>query len=186
MKVVDPDTGEEVAIRTTDALMRDLAEDDFDFCKHPRSEVRRQKVAGDAVQYRRQCLECGAMLGTAITKSSVPANVPDADMELKARYNAERQTRREAVKLRHLRIQRSEGAEWWRRYNAYLQTQAWQDRRRKVLKRANGMCEGCADRPAAEVHHLTYDHVCEEFLFELVALCEPCHERIHADDEVRE
>jgi len=33
--------------------------------------------------------------------------------------------------------------------------------------------------PATEVHHLTYQHVGHEFLFELVAICRECHTRWH-------
>src|SRR5215212_8618047 len=66
---------------------------------------------------------------------------------------------------------------WWQRYNRYLETPEWHSRREKVLERANGRCEGCGERRAAQVHHRTYEHVGDEFLFELVALCELCHER---------
>lgn len=185
MKVFDPDTGREEDLRTTDELMREL-EDTYEQCNHPSSEIRRQRVAGDAIQYRRQCLTCGAMLGTAISKTAVPTNVPDVDEALKEGWTRQRQAKRDAVKLRHLRMQQGKNSEWWRRYNAYLNTPEWRDRRRKVFARAKGLCEGCGDNAAVEVHHLTYQHVCNEFLFELVALCEPCHLRIHADDEVRE
>ena len=64
-------------------------------------------------------------------------------------------------------------------YRRYLASDAWQRRRSRVLQRAGGRCEGCGEHPATEVHHLTYDHVGDEFLFELVALCSECHRRIH-------
>lgn len=64
-------------------------------------------------------------------------------------------------------------------YTEYLQSQEWWDRRNKVMERACGLCEGCRQREPVEVHHLTYEHVTQEFLWELVALCAPCHERIH-------
>jgi hypothetical protein len=35
-------------------------------------------------------------------------------------------------------------------------------------------------QPAREVHHRTYQHVGEEFLYELLALCHGCHDRGHA------
>lgn len=66
-------------------------------------------------------------------------------------------------------------------YEAYLRTPAWIDRRDRVMVRAEGWCEGCGLRPATEVHHLTYKHLFAEFLFELVALCEPCHRRVHPE-----
>jgi len=65
------------------------------------------------------------------------------------------------------------------RYSEYLQTDAWKERRQLVLQRAGGLCEGCRQEPASEVHHLTYDHIGSEFLWELVAICRWCHARYH-------
>ncbi len=68
---------------------------------------------------------------------------------------------------------------WPELYRDYLRSQEWALRRAKVLRRADHRCEGCGDNPAVEVHHLTYANVTREFLFELVALCADCHDRIH-------
>jgi 5-methylcytosine-specific restriction endonuclease McrA len=65
-------------------------------------------------------------------------------------------------------------------YASYLQSNAWLDRRDKVLDRAKGLCEGCRERPAQEVHHLSYDNVGAELLYQLVALCKGCHGIAHA------
>lgn len=64
-------------------------------------------------------------------------------------------------------------------YADYLKSVEWAGRRERVMERARGLCEGCRGRPATEVHHLTYEHVTREFLFELVALCGDCHARMH-------
>ena len=69
---------------------------------------------------------------------------------------------------------------WWAWYDQYLQSPAWRDIRQLVLRRAHGRCEGCGRRPAAHVHHLSYQHVGKEFLWELVAVCQECHDRVHA------
>lgn len=66
-------------------------------------------------------------------------------------------------------------------YADYLRSEEWAARRTKVMQRAGGICEGCRDRPAEEVHHLTYEHVTQEFLFELVAMCGDCHARFHGE-----
>lgn len=71
-------------------------------------------------------------------------------------------------------------AEWPALYAGYLKSEEWALRRDLVLQRAGGRCEGCRLKAASEVHHLTYEHVTHEFLFELVALCDGCHDRIHA------
>jgi len=64
-------------------------------------------------------------------------------------------------------------------YESYLQSQEWADRRQQVMQRAEGICEGRRRRRATEVHHLSYAHVTQEFLFELVAMCGECHARWH-------
>jgi hypothetical protein len=69
--------------------------------------------------------------------------------------------------------------DWWTWYNSYLQSDDWKVKRRKVYDRCRGLCEGCRDRPVTQVHHLTYVHVGDELLYELVGLCDDCHEKAH-------
>ena len=77
-------------------------------------------------------------------------------------------------------VVRGEGNGKWRpSYAAHLATVDWMERRRLVMIRARGVCEGCRKRKATTVHHLTYEHVGVEFLFELVAVCRSCHARLH-------
>ncbi len=70
-------------------------------------------------------------------------------------------------------------------YADYLKSEEWALRRDLVMQRTGGRCEGCRLKAASEVHHLTYAHVTQEFLFELVALYADCHERVHADPAAR-
>lgn len=51
------------------------------------------------------------------------------------------------------------------------------------MQRAAHVCEGCRTARATEVHHLTYEHCGDEFLWELVAICRSCHERYHGGKE---
>lgn len=88
--------------------------------------------------------------------------------------NERRQRRYEEERARQDR-------EWWAWYNRYLQTPEWRERRRRVMARANGICEGCGEREATQVHHLTYTRVGHEMLFDLVAVCDACHRTIHQD-----
>ncbi len=76
--------------------------------------------------------------------------------------------------------------QWWAWYDAYLRTPAWRAKSRIVIRRANGVCEGCGQRPPTQVHHITYRHVGDEFLFELRAVCDQCHQRLHDDDRASE
>jgi len=77
----------------------------------------------------------------------------------------------------HLEQQRK--IEWRDRYEKYLQSPEWKAKRRLVFKRCGGVCEGCGEIRATEVHHLTYEHLGNELLWELAAACRDCHERVH-------
>lgn len=74
-------------------------------------------------------------------------------------------------------------AEWWAKYDAYLETPEWLALRDLVLDRSDGVCEGCGLQRAVQVHHVTYEHVFHEFLWELRAVCLDCHKRIHDEEE---
>ena len=82
---------------------------------------------------------------------------------------------------------RSEGEvkAWWDKYNSYLSSQTWNLKRNKVFARDRGTCQACMSRKAEEVHHLTYDHVFNEPLFDLVAVCKECHLAITLMDRSR-
>src|SRR5262249_177304 len=69
--------------------------------------------------------------------------------------------------------------EWWARYDAYITSEKWRELRAAVMERCGGLCEGCRDSRATQVHHLTYGHFRHEFLWELAAVCRACHERVH-------
>jgi len=68
--------------------------------------------------------------------------------------------------------------EWFKDYNVYLRTPEWREKSRMVRERSK-LCQGCRKNPSEEAHHMYYDNVGQEFLFELVALCRQCHERFH-------
>jgi hypothetical protein len=72
-------------------------------------------------------------------------------------------------------------AEWWERYEKHLRSRRWRWLRSLVVERAGGVCEGCGTARIAQIHHLSYEHMGNEFLFELVGLCAGCHLRVHEE-----
>lgn len=60
----------------------------------------------------------------------------------------------------------------------------WQEKRRRVLERDGEICQACLNpnKKAVEAHHLTYEHLFNEPLFELVSVCRACHAKLHAED----
>lgn len=106
------------------------------------------------------------------------ADAEQARAESRERWEAENTQRQAAAKA----AQDAVNAAWWANYNAYLRTDKWRAKADAVLRRANRTCEACGVRAATQVHHTTYDHVGDEPLWELRAVCRPCHEAITKRD----
>jgi len=89
------------------------------------------------------------------------------------------------AKVRREQEREEELAEWRSGYSKYLRSKKWKRTRKKVLERADGMCEYCGKAPAVHVHHVKYPagHRRGEFKREnydyLVALCAGCHMKEH-------
>jgi hypothetical protein len=177
--VMDAETGRQFRLEDTDELTADLARLSEKECSHPQTEIRRVIVSGGAIQFRKQCLTCGELVSQAIAKNRAPTNCAEIDEALRKIYRESRSLSRDDVIQRHVQKQKSETSNFWKKYSAYLKTPEWRAIRARVLRRAGDRCEGCGASNATQVHHLTYDHLFCEFLFELVALCEACHDRLH-------
>lgn len=139
-------------------------------------------VNGAPPQYKHVCTDCGTRF-SPISHTSLTD-----DEKREARRNADllgsipQEVGRRATATRAtqvLRVRLSDDP----RYLAYLQSPEWKDIRALVLDRSGGRCEGCAKRRARDVHHLSYAHLYDEFLFELVAVCRRCHVRWHAQSQ---
>jgi 5-methylcytosine-specific restriction endonuclease McrA len=130
-------------------------------------------------QLRNYCDACGRFVGSALKHSLANDDTPWLDRE-----QAERPKRMQIEYSEQLGADRERQAEQWRAdYEAYLLSPEWDDKRALVLKRARGVCEGCGEVPATEVHHLTYSHVGNELLWQLVAVCRNCHARVHGIED---
>lgn len=66
------------------------------------------------------------------------------------------------------------------KYHAYLCSEEWYAIRLRVMERAKDTCERCKRAPADNVHHVTYIRKYREELHDLMAVCKPCHDAIHA------
>ncbi len=64
-------------------------------------------------------------------------------------------------------------------YGAYLNSSAWQIKRKQILGRDNYLCQFCKEEKATQVHHLSYDNLGNECEFELLSVCHSCHQIIH-------
>lgn len=147
-------------------------------CPHEQDELRRRTLANGSVQYVRQCLGCGKATTNPISRAKI-SNADTLQPFDEALDKAGYEVGGEDAKAK--KDQQRE--EFFALYDEYLASDDWAERRQLVMERAGGLCEGCRKAPAVRVHHLTYEHVFNELLYELVALCVPCHERAHEKRE---
>lgn len=77
-------------------------------------------------------------------------------------------------------IKQTLGISFRSNYEAYINSPEWKTLRLKILERDNFICQICGSA-AEEVHHLTYKHLGHEFYFELISLCEKCHQTEYHD-----
>ena len=154
-------------------------------CPHAQREMRYSIVSNGVKQYREQCLDCGE-LSNFVKKSDprvmLATDIQPVDEALRAQKRQEHWER-----LRQEQVARQEQYQhaWWQSYNAYLATPLWQQKRQLALKRDAFLCQACRMNKATQVHHLSYDHLGDEPLFELTSICKPCHDRLTAMDRRR-
>jgi hypothetical protein len=131
----------------------------------------------------------GACPGTKFwgTQQEITCKTCLASIEAEKRREQERQEWQQREQ-QWKREREARQQEWWRLYNAYLLTPTWRNKRMRVLERAGGRCEGCGEQRAVQVHHRRYPQDCRpgsrewitrEKLFDLIAICEGCHDDVH-------
>ncbi len=150
-------------------------------CNHDEEPgIRRKAIKGGGAQYVQVCLDCGYQFGGPVAKKDVPNldEVPDLGELAEDRFL---RLRFENWRDQKLSFWEKQAVKVSKEYAAYLKSPEWRAKSRQVILRAQGMCEGCRERPATQVHHLTYEHRFNEFLWELVAICENCHARVHPE-----
>lgn len=156
-------------------------------CQHARKEPRQRTQRDGRVVVVEQCLTCGSPLGNIRKADIAPRAVeslPVYDERLRDIYEQEHREIMEAHWTRFRGERRAAAQQeaddryetWWRWYQDYRQSGAWQDKRAMVMNRAMGICEGCGTARATQVHHLTYEHCGHEMLWELRAVCDECHD----------
>ena len=158
----------------------------MDNCPHD-AEPRRLECSNGTVQIKEQCKTCGQAIGNPISHAKFTpddiAAMPLFDRHLQSDWW---ESHRQAQSVRMEEEGERRKAEWEegreeraRRYAEYLDSPKWERIRRQKLRMTGGMCEGCGNAGASHVHHLSYANVGDELLFQLVTLCEPCHQKWH-------
>jgi hypothetical protein len=70
-------------------------------------------------------------------------------------------------------------------YQKYLASEEFAEIRQAVFQRDNYKCAVCGKPHDLEPHHLTYIHLYNEDLRDLITLCSSCHKAYHAVDSMK-
>jgi HNH endonuclease len=70
-------------------------------------------------------------------------------------------------------------------YNEYIQSEGWDAKRKRRLKKDGYTCQRCgAKNKPLDVHHLNYDRLGKERMGDLESLCRHCHDKEHGDKKL--
>lgn len=140
---------------------------------------------GRRLELRAWCHQCGACLSPVVPeqKALFVAGeffwpIVNCDQAQSAKWHAWADRRRASLAA-------DRDAAWRRTYDDYMQSEAWRQRRLAALARDKHTCQSCLSAPAEQVHHLSYDHLGAEPLFELISVCVTCHDAIHKRNDAR-
>lgn len=150
-------------------------------CQHKTTQPRLKRYERGGIRALLQCLECGQKASNFIATAGV-TEAWDTDLEQRVMldYESAKQKWDQARKVAWESAEKLANRSWWEAYDSYLRTAVWAVKRELVLERCGGVCEACGQRRAVHVHHKKYPDVFGlEPLFDLAAVCVPCHKIIH-------
>lgn len=138
--------------------------------------VKKLKSNGDFL-VQKQCFECGKKSPKTAYKFDEVGGIdkvkklPDFNYELENKYY---EMQRIEAREKYL----AKRDELLTEYSIYLNSEKWKEKRERVLKRDNYVCKACERNKATQVHHISYEFIYNEPLFDLVSVCKPCHDKI--------
>lgn len=149
-------------------------------CKEHKLVFVQRYCENGARRVNRQCLSCGEAEPTAYKVQNFDFNyLPCFNADLKEEYKS---AKREKERIEYLLKRHNDRQEWLDKvHNPYLKSNLWAIKRAMIMKRANNICEYCRESKATQVHHRTYDNHGNEPLKDLLAVCNDCHDKIHAE-----
>jgi ribosomal protein L44E len=150
-------------------------------CGGATATVKQRRKAHGGIVVTLQCDTCGRSLTGDLTRAHFPfyLDLPQWDQAKQDDWHA--RTSFEARQwMADREAQFQAGREQLRREAAdFRATPEWRNMRNAVMARARFICEACGENAAEQVHHLNYDQGYGCPLYNLRAVCRPCHTRLH-------
>lgn len=162
-----------------------IAPDRENCCFNPSLKAVKIKGYGGSIRVNMQCENCGYSHGYAIKKSDYDLDSLEFKDDNKAEefFNKKQIESIEYKKIfdEYKRKKKNENNSIELKfpgYSEYLTSPSWREKREIVFKRDNYLCQACLKNSAVQVHHLSYKHIFNEPLFDLISVCIRCHDII--------
>ena len=154
------------------------------WCKNPKIIIVKKSYDSNTIYAYEQCSSCGLKIRGPISKKGLDMDSATIfNDELNQSLNDEIYKEYNSFQNELIEIRKNN---FFAKYGEYLNSVAWKDKRDMVLKRDNYLCQACLLSKATEVHHMTYKHVFNEPLFELISVCKSCHDQITKMDSEKD
>ena len=157
-----------------------------DCCINPCLEMVKHTIKDGRIQIKKQCCSCGMIHGHCYPFKTVD-NIEALPSSSRTFQEVFRDKRMEELSNMRKRVLKMFEEKFGVRtdkegplvdYAVYLESPEWKEKRKLVMKRDRNRCQSCLADDATEVHHITYRHLFNEPLFDLVAVCRACHQSI--------
>lgn len=67
-----------------------------------------------------------------------------------------------------------------KKYNKYIESIEWKEKRIYIINQRNWICERCGNDKFLQIHHWSYKNLWKELDNELFCLCKKCHKEFHS------
>lgn len=148
-------------------------------CLHGNDKLIKYAVNG-SFMVQNMCSSCFTLHGQFIKQSGL--NMSEVRTIDKEKYDKWLNEQFEKYQKRYIALRQIEQEKdkkiWFDKHNEYLNSMEWKEKRDEVLNRDGHLCQACLKRKATQVHHINYKHWGNEPLFDLISVCDSCHEAI--------
>jgi hypothetical protein len=163
--------------------------ENFPECLHEKSNIVYKVDITGKKRYVRQCVNCGRAVSQQLKTESALIELGflkchSFDEELQNEYWKKRSELQNEYWKKESELRQAAAVkaqlDWRNYYEDYLHSEEWEERRKAVFKRDCGVCQSCLTVKATQVHHIRYDNLGHEPLFDLISICTKCHKKLHS------
>lgn len=150
-------------------------------CKHKNFDIIALEMSNKKIMVKKYCTDCQHTFDNPLKHTEV--DISKLHKSTNERYHEYIHKKEEEDRKEFFEFVKNRKTLTGVTYVDYIKSDEWKNKRQLVLKRDNYTCQICGKK-AEQVHHLSYAHRENEYLFELVSLCEQCHiEHYHPEQK---